>query len=205
MALLGLLLTCGPALGTEVRAQCPLLTSDQYFFPANTFGESDRTTRSWFGGYLEAAEEDPLSCGSHDSEESYRVIVAPSFSQTLVVRVTKGSDAIWLAAALTQRDLSDADLSGPTSIEVDWPNRLVWRWTRMLSPRDWSSIESAVDYTTFWRAAASSPSRGMDGTTWVIEGQKGNAYHAVERWEGGMIKDLGEMLVNLSGWPALTE
>ncbi|MGE0213140.1 MAG: hypothetical protein AB7S41_15735 [Parvibaculaceae bacterium] len=199
------MLVCGPAQGAEIRTQCPLLTSDQYFFPANTFDDSDGFTRSWFGNYLTAAEEDPLSCGPPDGEESYRVIVAPSFSRTLVVRVTKSPDAIWLVAALTQRDLSYTDISDPMPFEVDWPDRLVWRWTRILSADDWSRVQAAVAYTTFWRAPPSSPSHGMDGTTWVIEGRKGNAYHAVKRWEGGMIKAFGEVLVYLSGWPVLTQ
>jgi hypothetical protein len=51
-------------------------------------------------------------------------------------------------------------------------------------------------------AQAMAQETGLDGAQWLIEGRRGQTYHAIDRWSPrGTVHDLGSLFFDLAGPP----
>jgi hypothetical protein len=169
------------------------------YFPERTFDARadfhNEVTPKWFGAELAARGEPVLSCPRPGQAEAYRLLFLPSFADTWSVRVEHAADGADLQATRL-----------PASQDLPTKGRPKERRQRHLSSADWSRLTAAVAAADFWNLPSPEPHLGEDGQTWVVEGLRPGAYHAVERWqpkEGAPFRVLGATFLDLAGLGAL--
>jgi hypothetical protein len=169
------------------------------YFPERTFDARadvhNEVTLKWFGADLAAADEPVLSCPRPGQPEAYRLLFSPSFADTWIVRVERTAGGAELQATRL-----------PESSDVPTKARPKERRQRHLSPADWTRLTAAVAAADFWNMPSPETRLGLDGQTWVVEGVRPGAYHAVERWEpqdGIPYRALGATFLDLAGLGAL--
>jgi hypothetical protein len=167
------------------------------YFPERTFdargGFHNEVTPKWFGAELAARDEPVLSCPRPGQAEAYRLLFLPSFTDTWSVRVERAAGG----AALEATRL-------PATQDLPTKARPKERRQRRLSPAEWNRLAAAVAAADFWNLPSPEVHLGEDGETWVVEGLRPGAYHAVERWEprdGTPYRALGATLLDLAGLP----
>jgi hypothetical protein len=166
---------------------------DEYF-PERIFdaGEDRHVefTLAWYGGELAMRDEPVLSCPRPGQAEAYRFLFLRSFVPSWVVRV--------------ERTAAGADLQATESTcgVVPCDTQPTARRLKRLTGADWNRLTAAAAAADFWNLPAPEKAMGLDGETWVIEGLRPGAYHAVERWEpkdGSHYRTLGATLLDLAG------
>jgi hypothetical protein len=71
-----------------------------------------------------------------------------------------------------------------------------------LSRDDWGKMQTALTMSDFWSLATNDGRMGFDGANWLIEGRRGDTFHAVNRWSPrGVVRDLGRTFFALAGSP----
>lgn len=114
--------------------------------------------------FLQSRGESSISCGAH-ADETYRLIYLPEGGNALSLRAQRRGDHYELI--VFGHDTKSA--------------------SRLLDQADWNRLASAIERYNFWsRSPFPSPSIhnnpiGLHGAAWVLEGQKGEWYHAVSR------------------------
>lgn len=146
--------------------------------------------RAVAGFYL--GEDEPPLCRLRETEpEVYRFFWKSSFNGAAVVQIGRKDDSVRLRASRLSH--SRLRLRKPL-ISV-----------AALSLDDWQKLQSELNGSGFWNLEAADEQLGLDGAWWLIEGRRGDTYHAVERWSPrGPVRDLGCLLFALAG-PALAE
>jgi hypothetical protein len=179
--------TLGVCPGTSGRA-----TGWSDYFPERTFDLREdfhnEFTLKWFGGELAVRGEPVLSCPRPGQAEAYRLLFLPSFRDTWTVRIERDAQGASLEATRTSGDAVKE------------------RRQRQLSPAEWARLTTAVTAADFWNLPSPDKQPGQDGETWVIEGVRPGAYHAVERWgsgDGTPYRALGATFLDLAGLGAL--
>jgi hypothetical protein len=173
-----------------VRETCPVRTSDEYYFPAETFadesGRNDAFVRGWYSEQLRAMGEPSLSCGSPG--RVYRFTWLRTFHHPIAVRVTD----------FGRRGRLDAiELDGAGGYEPGKPLR---RRSFVLGKKTMGALRESM--ASAWDLAATEPSNGRDGAEWIIELADHGRHHAIVRWSPtrGPVRDLGLRLLEASGW-----
>jgi hypothetical protein len=173
-----------------VRETCPVRTSDEYYFPAETFadesGRNDAFVRGWYSEQLRAMGEPSLSCGSPG--RVYRFTWLRTFHHPIAVRVTD----------FGRRGRLDAiELDGAGGYE---PGRPLRRRRFLLGAKTMVELRDAM--ASAWDIAATEPSSGRDGAEWIIELVDEERHHSIIRWspERGPVRELGLHLLHASGW-----
>lgn len=166
----------------SVRAECPALAADDFFFPEGLFvpwdAKLDRALRRWYGGYLRLSEAGSLSCGHAANGTVYRVTWVPS-------TVGMGNAEVHPMVVVISRSHSGLRL---------WAQRLDYGGTfrfvrghdpleRLLRPSEWTALAGKLEGAAFWTAPSNGPS-AIDGDDWVVEGRTGGRYHVIRRSTG---------------------
>jgi hypothetical protein len=74
--------------------------------------------------------------------------------------------------------------------------------TMALTPDAWEKLQQALNAAQFWALSTAGEEVGLDGAQWLIEGRRGQTYHAIDRWSPrGAVHDLGRLFFDLAGPP----
>jgi hypothetical protein len=162
------------------------------YFPERTFDlredAHNEYTLKWFGGELAARKEPVLSCPRPGQGEAYRLLYLPCWTDSWSVRVERGAEGAFLQA---------------TRAKEGAPKE---RRQRSLTAAEWERLTAAVAAADFWKLPSPEKEPGLDGETWVVEGLRPGAYHAVDRWgpsDGDPYRALGATFLDLAGLGAL--
>jgi hypothetical protein len=114
------------------------------------------------------------------NSEVYRVFIVPTFRHPISIRIEKTRAGYFLFAK---------GLSGQGGYE--W-GRLNRRTQRRLNQTEWQGLVDVLDAASFWTLPSNDEEpkpdeKGavtvcLDGTSWYLEGAKGRAYQAVDRY-----------------------
>jgi nucleotide-binding universal stress UspA family protein len=123
--------------------------------------------------FLRMMDEPILACGVSDADETYRLIWVHSFTvrSPLVVRVSRRGRRVLLRAARFAWSTESGQLRLRTVSDI----------RRGLTGDDWSSLLQQAKEHEFWGLSGPLTVRGEDGSTWLLEGRRGNAYHSAAR------------------------
>jgi hypothetical protein len=166
----------------------------------------DPYSAAWYSKHLEAAGESRIEPTGREDAEVYRLLVLPSFTSTIVVRVERLGNQI----TYTTKRLSGAGGYEPGEIE--------WQADGTMPNADWTELKRLLLTGDFW----SQPSQdaldrlrrerceqgdesacwmGLDGTTFVLEGADRSRYQLVDRWEEfePPLESAVELLLAISG------
>lgn len=175
-----------PRRGQPVRADCPSIGEDDYFFPAESLFPADPSRdyerRLSLSSYLVAAGATSLSCTGHDA---YRVTWMGGFNEPSLI-VT-------------------ADGHGATAIEFE-PFNVALRTiksthSKVISPVQFQEIASGFESAGLWVV---DPVQVLEseGSSWTLEGRRDNSYRVITRTHPDLaLVNTGRLLVSLSGVP----
>lgn len=121
------------------------------------------------------------------SEESYRLILLPTFDAPIVVRAWRSGE---------NRFLVTKKLSGKGGFGVNKLGKLTYENTRPLTEDEWRKLVALIERSSFWCL----PSRENedpinDGAVWVLEAKIEGKYHNVDRILPN--KELLESFINM--------
>lgn len=128
---------------------------------------------SWHQQTLRAMGEPVLACGASADEETYRLTWMHSFSSPtpLLVRVSRRGSTV------TARASRFARKPGGSSVALE----PVTDVSSTLTDAEWSQLLASIDRAGFWAESGALVPRGEDGSTWLVEGRRGNTYQSVAR------------------------
>jgi hypothetical protein len=130
-------------------------------------------------------DEPPLCLARQTEREAYRFIWQSSFDGEALVHIASTGDSIRLRSCYF----------GYLSLRAP-PLPLV------LALDDWDKLQCALTTSGFWTLDTRNDRVGLDGAWWLIEGRRGDVYHAINRWSpGGAVRDLGRLFFALAGPP----
>jgi hypothetical protein len=171
----------------SVRAACQ---AGEEYFPRATFRYTYGDATDAYARRLRNMGEPSLSCARASDTEAYRLLWLPSFSNIVVVRLSREAQEYRL----------DAISLSPTD-----ETQVVGRTSRLLTESEWREFKAVFAESDFWKMpAALDELPGTDGWRWVMEGQDGSRYHAVDRQfkRGATYEALGLRFLHLAGIPA---
>lgn len=180
-----------PSSAGRVRAECPVPSSEEYFYVAGTFAPEkkwDELYRSGPSLLLRSINEPSLSCGTGD--DSYRFVWSNvATNSALVVRVAHARGG-WEAAGVRMASLVDRR---PTLKNVN-----------QLSQEQVEHLFTTLEAAKFWAAPSYTRDPGVsDGDAWIFEGRRNGGYHSIRRWNlrNGPLREVGVTLVKFAGIP----
>lgn len=153
-------------------------TSDTATFPLPYLRHRD----GWYGAQLRATGQGPLCAGSATLTSVFRLTWIPSFYPTVMIRIeqhgaTYSLYAVRLTGAGGYAPGSKGRDTTVTLASSDWEE-----WLRLLSAaRFWEASTGESDSVVSPHGKAFAI-MGADGAQWLLEGRRGNQYHAVDRW-----------------------
>ena len=163
-ALLGTILLC--ALGWAV--------TDEPYFPIKTKAGDKGLSKfeaEWYGKSLERMKEPRLPSLAKDANsEVYRIMILPTWGNSIAVRVQKRGETYFLAARR---------LNGQAGYD---PGELVEAKDIELSAGDSGTLDALIQHLNFFQLPTEDEVRGFDGDEWILEGVSQSKYHVVQRW-----------------------
>jgi enterochelin esterase-like enzyme len=151
------------------------------YFPPETLGGSR---------FLKIMGEPSISDANGTREFAYRFLWRRTFHHPISVRIQKSGPSTVLRAV---------ELDGAAGY---YPGRVLKEVNKELSQPELEAALARLNKTGFWQMPIKDDSRwGLDGATWILEGNQGGKYHVVTRWspESGDFRELCRYLVQLSG------
>lgn len=139
--------------------------------------ESDSIGQKWWNDYMGKLKEPRMN----DVEnESYRLIIYNSLGESSkIYRIIKN----WNSYKLVYKEFGKEE---PESRN----NELLINKETKLSRKNWTEFQKLLRENGFWSLPVTTDRNGLDGTSWVLEGQNPNAnectnreYHIVARWQ----------------------
>lgn len=150
---------------------------------------SDRQKENWRKEVLTKFREKPLEdFASSDADESYRLVLIPTFDTPIVIRVWKSKDRHFLVVKR---------LKGEGGYE--W-GKLASENTKTLSQEEWNTFILLLNNADFWGMPAKEDDPVVgDGTFWAMEGARNKIYHGVHRiFPDKDFRESCEFLIKLS-------
>ena len=148
--------------------------ADDPYFPIKTKAGSEGVTAfesKWFGKPLERMNEPRLPGFARDvNADVYRIMILPTWGNTIVVRVQRHG-ALY--------SLSARRLDGQGGYD---PGKLVEAKDIELDADDSKSLATLIQNLNFFKLPAEDSVIGFDGDEWIIEGVSQGKYHVVVRW-----------------------
>ncbi len=161
------------------------------WFPDGVFGaspEAHRFNADCYGYALSVLWEPTLYPACESDSETYRLLVLPTFTCPVAIRVfCNGTSTTALAKRGSGRGGYD-------------PGELAEEVTSLLADAEWMKIQSLITKSGFWSLASTDRTwSGGDGTTCVLEGSRDGRYHVVDRWQPreGPFRDLCSLLLRI--------
>jgi hypothetical protein len=149
----------------------------QEYFPAGTLSavaKMDRIKAEWYSQELAALHEPSLwqSSREHHDTEAYRFLWLRSFDAPICVRVTLNRDE---SGSLISKE---GTVHGATE-----RGKLTQAETKSLSREQVKSFLDLVGSVKFWdMRSPTSELGGVDGSQWIMEGEKQGTYKVVDVW-----------------------
>ncbi|WP_370155176.1 hypothetical protein [Ferrovibrio sp.] len=185
LAVIGVILGACGAQSENVRTECE---AGEEYFPRGTFQNRYGNAGESYARRLRNAGEPSLSCARATNTEAYRLLWIPSFSSVVVVRILS-----------EMRDYRlEATVMSPANEQI------LSKITRPLTVAEWHEFKVVMSGTSFWSMTPTSDELpATDGWRWIIEGQSGSRYHAVDRQvrSGTDYEKLGLRFLQLAGIP----
>lgn len=134
---------------------------------------SKKDKKFWDDEILLRFEEISLSKTSDSSDESYRLVLLPTFDNPLVIRIWQKDN---------ERFLTTKKLSGEGGFGIEKFGNLSYEKTRPLTEQEWVTAVKFINQTSFWRMSPQTDEVPVsDGASWSLEGIKEREYHEVHR------------------------
>jgi hypothetical protein len=115
--------------------------------------------------------EPPLPEAAENADaEIYRLLILPTWGNSIAVRVQKRGEFYHLSARR---------LDGQAGYD---PGNLVESKDVELDPEDSKTLGGLIQNMNFFKMAKEDDVRGMDGDEWIIEGVSHGKYHVATRW-----------------------
>jgi len=125
----------------------------------------------WYGSNLKRLDEERLTdLTKGDKAEAYRLMILPTWGNTIMVRVEKKQDGFVL---ISKR------LSGQAGYD---PGKLAETKEVQLSAEDTAKLNELLIEVKFFEMPTEENVRGFDGDETVFEGFAGGKYHVITRW-----------------------
>jgi hypothetical protein len=144
------------------------------YFPAQTKVETGVATASeaqWLDKFLARMNEPELPGFTKDvNAEVYRMIILPTWGNSILVRVEKHR---------TIYRLSASRLDGQAGFEL---GKLVEAKNFELSQEDSKALDQLIRNVSFFQLPTEDGVLGTDGEAWILEGVSQGKYHVVHRW-----------------------
>jgi hypothetical protein len=160
-----------------VPALCCALSwalTDEPYFPIKTKADPEGVTAfeaQWYGKSLKQMNEPRLPDLAKDlNAEVYRIMILPTWGNSIVVRVQKHGNLYSLSARR---------LSGQAGYD---PGKLTESKDIELSADDSKALEALIQNLNFFQFPTDDAVVGADGDEWIIEGVAQGQYHLVKRW-----------------------
>jgi hypothetical protein len=149
-------------------------STDHSYFPIKTKDGTEGLSEfeaQWYGKSLERMKEPRLTDFTNDSSvELYRIMILPTWGNSIVVRVRKNGDVYSLSARR---------LNGQAGYD---PGILAEAKNVELTASDARSLDALIWNLHFFQLPTTDDGRGNDGDEWVLEGVAHGKYHVVTRW-----------------------
>lgn len=157
------LLSAG-AIGQEDNSRIPVKTKDSAEGVSAFEGK-------WYGGVLKRLEEVRLSdLAKGDNAEVYRLMILPTWGNTILVRVEQKQGGFLLVSKR---------LNGQAGYDA---GKLVETKETQLSAEDAQALSALLAEVKFFEMPKDENVRGFDGDETVFEGVAGGKYRVVTRW-----------------------
>ncbi len=149
------------------------------YFPVGIFskyGQLSEWRARWYASELRDLEEPSLRQGKTTTVPTYRVLLIPPFTPSLVVRLTVNSDGSGklLAKLGTKRSRSIETTPKPQTSSLS--REQVTKFLGLLREANFWSLPTARYEESLVRVA--------DGKEWLLEANKSGNYHVVDRSDG---------------------
>jgi hypothetical protein len=148
--------------------------ADGSYFPIKTKAGSEGLTAfesEWYGKSLERMKEPRLPALVKDvNADVYRMMILPTWGNSIVVRVQRHGDLYSLSARR---------LDGQAGYV---PSKLVEAKNIQLSADDSKTLGVLIQNLNFFQLSTENDIYGHDGDEWIIEGVSQGKYHVVQRW-----------------------
>ena len=134
--------------------------------------DEDKTL--WLNDVLGRFKEKPLESLADSIDETYRLILLPSFDKPVSIR-------IWRVG--NEKFLTVKRLSGINGYRPEEMGKLTSEKKRALTEGEWQDFTRLLNDSFFWglplidRTDEPVP----DGALWIVEGNKNKTYHEVQR------------------------
>lgn len=135
---------------------------------------------NWYSSKLDALDEPVLS----DSLPSkvFRFTWLRTFHDPIVIGLLNSNDSISLYWKV-------GDEAGKT---IEYKEKT-------LKSKEWDDFVATIDSIYFWNLPTTeSEILGNDGAQWILEGKEFGKYHVVDRWSGGIIKQVCLKLLEIT-------
>jgi hypothetical protein len=161
----------------SIRQTMPPDSKPQYF-PVGLFSEYPELSEweaRWYASELRQLREPSLLHGKNRrGYSSYRFLLIPSFSPSLVIRLVVNPDGTGTLAAKLRTNIRGEDENAPREQIL------------VVSPEQVNDFFNLLHEANFWSLPTAKSRRGYDGEEWLLEGKRNDKYHVVDRWSGAM-------------------
>jgi hypothetical protein len=157
--------------------------------PLVSSGISSKQQTEWDDRVVSVFSE-PSLASTDGVDESYRLILLPTFDHPASIRVTKEGEK--LEVVLKLLDGKGGYGWGTLSLEEK----------RNISTDEWQKLTGVVEKAEFWSSPFVDPTEPLvnDGASWHVEGSKGNVYHRTTRvWPRDEQLELCKFFLKLAG------
>lgn len=109
----------------------------------------------------------------YESEESYRLVLQPTFDKPLLVQISTINN---------QKVLMIKKLSGEGGFGLEKFGKLSYEKNKPLSESEWNNSIRLINEMSFFNTSSITDEDPVpDGAFWTLEGKKGNFTHQVQR------------------------
>jgi hypothetical protein len=149
-------------------------STQQSYFPIKTKAGDEGVTAfesKWYGESLKRMNEPRLPELARDANaDIYRLIILPTWGNSIVVRVQRHGELFSLSARR---------LDGQAGYN---PGKLVESKDIELDADDSRTLGALIQNLNFFKLSTEDGVEGNDGDEWIIEGVSDGRYHLVQRW-----------------------
>lgn len=170
--------------------------ADDNYFPAGIFGRHESELnwiRKFYSSSLAAMEEPPLT--DKRNVETYRFVWLRAFHPPVAVRLWQTGNQSYMST----KQLSDVGV--PINGEAIFPKTLAVNETQSMTNEEWARFQDLLKQAGFWSMPTTDATPiGLDGSGWLLEGEKQDQYHMVHRQspEQGAYRELCIYLLRVS-------
>ena len=161
-------------LASVLFSAAALALADDSYFPIKGKAGSEGLTAfeaEWYGKSLQRMNEPHLRDFTKDaSADVYRMMILPTWGNSIVVRVQRHGELYSLSARR---------LDGQAGYD---PGKLVEKKEVELNADDSKTLGVLLQNLIFFRMPTENDISGNDGEEWILEGVSQGKYHVVQRW-----------------------